>query len=129
MKICLATYQSRLAALFDNAPMLRLYTCNDDTNICPAGDISLPFGDPTLRVSTLSSCGANFLLCGAISGCTTRLLHENGIQVLGWLRGEINTVLQAWQNDTLDDLLMPGCRGMRCCRRRRGFAKGRSGPQ
>jgi len=120
MKICLAIYQSRLAALFDNATGLQVYTCEPDNTICPAGDISLPFGDPTLRVSALSSCGANILLCGAISGCTTRMIQEHGINVFGWLRGDIFTVLEAWREDRLETLLMPGCRGFRCCRRFRG---------
>jgi predicted Fe-Mo cluster-binding NifX family protein len=109
MKICLATYQSRLAALFENATTLRIYKYTFENTICPAGDISLPFGDPTLRVSALSSCGASLLLCGAISGSTLRLIRERNIHVLGWLRGNIPTVLQAWQEGDLDRIVMPGC--------------------
>jgi predicted Fe-Mo cluster-binding NifX family protein len=115
MKICLAAYKNRLAALFDNAAELRLYTL-DHGSIYPAGRISLPHGDPSLRVSSLVTCGVNLLICGAISGCTTRLLQHSGIQVLPWIKGELDEVLNCWQQGTLEKLAMPGCKGQ--CRQK-----------
>jgi len=133
MRLCLACYENRLAVLFDNAGEFRMYDI-EGTQISPAGLLSLPLSDLPSKVSSILSCGVNTLICGGISGCTLRFLASTDINVIPWVCGEIETVLLAWQNSTLEKLTMPGCRGQ--CRglgrgqgqgRGRRFSAGRQG--
>ena len=110
MRLCLACYDNRLAVLFDNAGEFRIYEI-ENSIISPAGHISLPFGDLPSKVSSMMSCGVNTLICGGISGCTLRFITLAEIMVVPWICGEIDTVLTAWQSNTLENLAMPGCRG------------------
>ncbi|WP_462325443.1 NifB/NifX family molybdenum-iron cluster-binding protein [Desulfoplanes sp.] len=122
MRLCLACYGTRLAVVFDNASEFRLYDVEDE-HICPAGHISLPFGDLPSKVSSIVSCGVNTLICGGISGCTLRLITSTDVEVIPWICGQIDTVLTAWQNNDLEELAMPGCKGQ--CRGGRGQGRGR----
>jgi len=123
MRLCLACYENRLAVLFDNTGEFRMYSI-EGTHISPAGHLSLPFSDLPSKVSSILSCGVNTLICGGISGCTLRFLASTDIDVIPWICGDIDTVLQAWQNNTLEKLAMPGCRGQ-CRGLGRGQGQGR----
>jgi hypothetical protein len=108
--LCLACYGTRLASLYEGATEFKLFRVGDDHDTYPAGQISLPSRDPLGRASLLCSCGVTFLLCGAISEGSCRLLQENGIEVVSWIRGEIPEVLSAWLSQNLDGLSLPGAR-------------------
>jgi len=119
--LCLACYEDRLASVFDNAPDLKLFRV-EDNKICPAGYLSLPSKDPKDRTSAITTCGATFLICGAICGCTMNELEQAGIRVVPWIRGMIDEVLAAYQQNCLENHVMPGCRGRgRCGQGNRGF--------
>lgn len=115
MLLALATYENRLAALFENACEIRLFT-REHENIYPAGRHSLPYSDLCARISALTSCGVTLLICGGITGCSRRLLTQSGIDVIPWIGGEVDTVLQAWNKNRLGTLVLPGCHNSgRCC--------------
>ena len=115
MLIALATYEDRLAALFENACELRLFIREND-KIYPAGRHSLPYSDPCARISALTSCGVTLLICGGLTGCSRRLLIRSGIEIIPWIGGEVETVLHAWATDRLGALVLPGCHNSgRCC--------------
>ncbi|MFP4391734.1 MAG: NifB/NifX family molybdenum-iron cluster-binding protein [Desulfohalobiaceae bacterium] len=111
MKLCLAAYKNRLASLFDNCTNLLLFQESSPGFWEQIGEIRVPekSGD-FLRARLLLEHGVQVLICGAMSGCTKRLLQSAGVQVLDWMRGEIQEVLGAWQQGELSALLMPGCR-------------------
>lgn len=122
MLIALATYENRLAALFENACEVRLFTRKHD-QIYPAGCHSLPYSDLCARISALTSCGVTLLICGGITGCSRRLLSRAGVEVIPWIGGEVDTVLQAWAEDRLGTLVLPGCHNSgRCCGSRTSLA-------
>ncbi|ACS78688.1 NifB/NifX family molybdenum-iron cluster-binding protein [Maridesulfovibrio salexigens] len=126
--LCLACYEDRLASVFDNAPDLKLFRMNDN-KICPAGYLSLPSKDPKDRTSAIIACGATFLICGAICGCTMNELEQAGVRVVPWITGMTEQVLSAYQQDCLENHVMPGCRGRgRCGQGNRGF-RARKGVQ
>jgi predicted Fe-Mo cluster-binding NifX family protein len=106
--LCLACYGSRLASLYEGATEFQLFRVGDDHDIYPAGQISLPSRDPLGRASVFCSCGVTFLLCGGISSVSQKVLQENGIEVVSWIRGEIGEVLSAWLSRTLSELRLPG---------------------
>ncbi|NDV26632.1 NifB/NifX family molybdenum-iron cluster-binding protein [Desulfovibrio sp. JC010] len=126
--LCLACYEDRLASVFDNAPDLKLFRV-EDHKICPAGYLSLPSKDPKDRTSAIIACGATFLICGAICGCTMNELEQAGTKVIPWISGMIDDVLSAYQQNCLENHVMPGCRGRgRCGQGNRGF-RARRPPQ
>ncbi|NDV23168.1 NifB/NifX family molybdenum-iron cluster-binding protein [Desulfovibrio sp. JC022] len=119
--LCLACYEDRLASVFDNAPDLKLFRV-EDNKICPAGYLSLPSKDPKDRTSAIMTCGATFLICGAICGCTMNELEQAGVRVIPWITGMTDQVLAAYQQNCLENHVMPGCRGRgRCGQGNRGF--------
>jgi predicted Fe-Mo cluster-binding NifX family protein len=60
------------------------------------------------------------VICGAISAVPLRLLVQNGITVIPWIRGDVKAVVEAYRRGTLYSrhFLMPGCigRGRMCGR-------------
>ena len=143
MLLCLACFENRLAALFENSQVFRLYRATGGRFV-PDGHLTLPPQEPSEMIAALKSCGVDVLICGAVSGCTRRMLTQAGIEVVAWVRGDLDQVLEAYGNGTLDALAMPGCgRGHMCGRggyggmqkeisgtRGRGWAgRGRRGPQ
>jgi predicted Fe-Mo cluster-binding NifX family protein len=108
--LCLACYGNRLASLYEGATDFQLFRVGDDHDIYPAGQISLPSRDPLGRASLFCSCGVNLVLCGAISEGSRQVLEENGIEVVPWIRGEIQEVLSAWLSQEVEGLKLPGAK-------------------
>ncbi|MFW6325305.1 MAG: NifB/NifX family molybdenum-iron cluster-binding protein [Desulfovermiculus sp.] len=115
MRICLAAYNHRLAALFDTASRLLLFDALGD-RLQPAGEVHPPGDGAASRIAAVLACGAEVLVCGAMSRCTRRILSDSGLVVWDWVRGDIDEVLTAWAQGRLQDLSMPGCqRTVPCC--------------
>ncbi|MBI9109665.1 MAG: dinitrogenase iron-molybdenum cofactor biosynthesis protein [Maridesulfovibrio ferrireducens] len=121
--LCLACFENRLASVFDNATELKMFQLIDN-KICPAGLLSLPSKDPKDRTSATLTCGATFLICGAICGCTRNALEQAGIKVIPWVRGTVDEILEAYRLNLLENFIMPGCSGRLGkkgrCRQRQG---------
>lgn len=109
MCLALAAFDNRIAALLETADRLVL--------------IDLPAVDFSARkvvavrnnsfanlVQLLQQNQVTVLICGAINGCRYRSLESLGVQVIPWITGNIDTVLAAFQNHTLEQCMMPGCR-------------------
>lgn len=118
MRVCLATYGDRLAALLENAGELRLFEVAGDraepTNVLPA-----PRGDPEAMVLALIRSGADVVVCGAVCGRLRLRLVHGGPRVVAWVAGSTAEVLRAFLENRLETCAMPGCGGGRCGRRRR----------
>ena len=114
MLLCLACFENRLAALFENSRVFRLYRAAGNRFV-PHGHLMLPSREPLEMIAALKSCGVDVLICGAVSGCIRRMLSQAGIEVFAWIRGEPNQVIEAYGSGTLDALAMPGCGGRRMC--------------
>lgn len=120
MRICLAVYNHRLAALFDTASRLLLYDALD-TALNPAGEVLPPGEGAASRIAAVLACGAEVLVCGALSRCSRQILSDSGLVVWDWVRGDIQDILCAWQEDRLQDMSMPGC--LRDMRRAKPWCK------
>lgn len=78
------------------------------------------------------TCGATFLICGAICGCTRNDLEQAGVKVIPWIRGMIDEILEAYKLNRLEDYMMPGCGGRigtpgNCRQGGRGFRNKKAG--
>jgi predicted Fe-Mo cluster-binding NifX family protein len=73
------------------------------------------------KARVLRERGVNVLLCGAISDYCRGIFVFGGIEVIAWLRGTIDRLIEAYVSGGLNEatFVMPGCCGRRRRRRRR----------
>lgn len=60
--------------------------------------------------------GVTVLICGAISNVGSAILQDKSIKVLSWIRGSVDEVIVAYQNNinVIEAFSMPGCGRMMC---------------
>ncbi len=118
-------WNDRIAPVFDVARNLLIV---DAATGAETGRIERRFsGDsPQERAMRLASLQVEQLVCGAITRDTADALQDRGIQVVSFVSGELEQVVQAWLQGHLHErsLHMPGCTrkphgGNRCNRHRR----------
>ena len=102
MKIAIAHWQSRVSPVFDVADHLLLIAVENGREVHRdslrlAGRV--PFG----RARELSELGVDVLLCGAVSLTLEKALIGAGIRVLGFLAGELESVIAAFLDGQLGD--------------------------
>ena len=118
MKTALSISNNRLAPVFDVARHVLVleWTPGKETGRSP-----FPLGaSPLATLAELKRNGVDQLVCGAISRPMQHAAMGMGIEVMGFLTGEIEAVVRALVEGTLQrpDWRMPGCRGQ-------GFGAGR----
>jgi predicted Fe-Mo cluster-binding NifX family protein len=64
------------------------------------------------RAALLQELGVSMLICGAISNQAARIVERCGIELMPWLVGEIDDVIDAYCRGSLggEGFIMPGCR-------------------
>ena len=130
MKIAIAHWQSRVSPVFDVADRLFLITIEDSREVLRES-LRLASQDPFERARKLAERGVEVLLCGAVSSALEKALTAAGIQVLGFLGGELESIVAAFLVGQLDDGRSP--RAERSGRRPRpgkrlGVEKGQEPP-
>jgi predicted Fe-Mo cluster-binding NifX family protein len=110
MKAAFAYLDKRIAPVFDTARQFHVITAESgrivsETRELLANDQPLP---KTLRLVEL---GVSTLVCGAISRPLQAMVVAYGIQVIGFVAGDLNAVIQAWLKGSLNGnaFTMPGC--------------------
>ncbi len=120
MKTALSITNNRLAPLFDVSRHLLILDWEDGMESarseCCARESALS------TLAELKRQGVGQLVCGAISRPMQHAALSMGIEVFGFLTGELNRVVEAIIKGRLlkEELNMPGCRGMG-----RGCGRGR----
>lgn len=129
MQLGIASWEGRLAPVFDTAEQLVLITTDEDREL-RRQSVALTGQWPLQRAQAVLGHGVQVLLCGAISRPAVTLLRSAGVTVLSWLGGPCDQVLQAYLEGNLADSefnLPCGCQspGCRRARMRRGQGQGR----
>ena len=123
-KIAIPEWQGCVSTVFDFANRLLLIDIDRKAEINRA-EIALP-DEPTLqRVTSLKNLGVDLLICGAISRPLAFMIAGLGIELLPYVSGRIDDVLNAYLTGRLTEqrFSMPGCRaGVR-----KGFGRGHRG--
>jgi len=114
MRIAIAHWTGRVSPVFDVSDHLILIDIEDGREQ-QRENIRLLSENPLERVKELSDLDVEILICGAISNVMEILLDGAGIQVLGFLCGNIESVIEAFISGKLSDarFWMPGLRGKR----------------
>ncbi|MDY0270016.1 NifB/NifX family molybdenum-iron cluster-binding protein [Trichloromonas sp.] len=113
MKTAFASWENRIAPVFDTARELVLVEC-EGGQILRQERQSLVDEASLARALHLMELGVETLVCGAISRALHEMLLAYGIQVRGFVTGDLNEVIRAWFDGGLEQevFVMPGCRGL-----------------
>jgi predicted Fe-Mo cluster-binding NifX family protein len=106
MKIAIAHWQSRVSPVFDVANRLFLIAIEDGREV-HRESLRIAGRDPFERAQTLAEQGVDMLLCGAVSSALEKALVAAGIRVLGFLGGELESILSDFLAGQLNDGRLP----------------------
>ena len=130
MKIAIPVYNDSVSNVFDFAHRLLLMDI-EKTKVFNQSEVALESQSLPQRAGNLKNLGVDVLICGAISQALVNMVTASGIQVLPYVTGRVNDVLEAYLTGQLakSKFIMPGCwpgarkgfgRGGRRCRWRGG---------
>lgn len=123
MKVAVSALAGRISPVFDVARSLTVVDVEDGTEVRREAAI-LEETEPASRARRVAQLGVKVLICGAISAPLEAMLVSAGVQVILYVCGPVEEVLQAFVSGRLTDqaFLMPGCCGrrQRVRHRRRG---------
>jgi predicted Fe-Mo cluster-binding NifX family protein len=122
MKIAIPIYNDSVSSVFDFAHRLSLVEIENGKEV-NRSEVALESQLLPQRVGQLKSLGVDALVCGAISRVLANMITASGIQLLPYVTGRVDDVLQAYLNGQLvqPQFTMPGC----WPGARKGFDRGR----
>ena len=111
MRIAIPEYKGRVAPVFDSCQRIVLYDVVDGRCIA-AGAADLATFTTAMRVGILRAYGVSTLLCGAVSDLARGALNATGIEVHGFLCGDVSLLIRAYGNGEFEaaKFCMPGCK-------------------
>lgn len=115
MKVAFAIWNNRIAPVFDVAGLLHIVE-TENGEIIASEDEFLPIDLlPVQKAECLNELGVKTLVCGAISRPLYDTIVAGNIDVIPFIAGDLNQVIQAWLSGRFDWnlLAMPGCCGRR----------------
>jgi predicted Fe-Mo cluster-binding NifX family protein len=121
MKVGITVWGKRISPVFDAARTLLIVELEEDC-IGQRQQFQLWPGQTGEIVRLLSSSRVDVLICGAISQEPAEQIEANGIQLISFIAGRVDTVLEWYARGlSITGYQMPGChgngrgRGRRCC--------------
>ncbi len=101
MKIAIPIWEGRVSPVMDTANELLVIEVNDGAEVSRQVERTpRPYG--THLAKFVSDLGVEVVLCGAISRQLESLLERSGIEIIGCIKGNVDEVIMAYLNDTLD---------------------------
>jgi predicted Fe-Mo cluster-binding NifX family protein len=109
MRIAIPYWLGRVSPVFDVADSLMLIDLEGGREIRRERQ-TLSGSDLFERAHQIRGCGVEVLICGAVSRTLESAMTGMGIEVVGFICGDIETVLTAYKEGRLDSdrFLMPG---------------------
>lgn len=123
MNITLPVWNGSVSPVFDASRCWRTFIVDASKNVTESGDIDVNDVDFSQRIRLLENQKTDILICGAVSELFAQMIIAAGIEVVPFVTGSIDDVLQAYLEDRLidEEYMLPGCfSGGRRRRRRRG---------
>ena len=133
MKIAIPIWNGFVSSVFDFAHKLLLVDIENGQEL-NRSEVTLNPESAPQRAGRLKSLGVDVLICGAISRQLMFMLADSGVEVLPYVTGRIDELLQAYTTGRLgqQQFILPGCwpgarkgfgRRRRGCRWRGGRGK------
>jgi predicted Fe-Mo cluster-binding NifX family protein len=122
MKLAIPIRDGRISPVFDAAGRF-LVVEFDGKEPARRSEYTVMEPGGEARAALLRELGVSLLICGAISNRASRIVERCGIELMPWLVGEIDDVIEAYCMGSLggEGFIMPGCR--------RGHGAGRGNRQ
>jgi len=116
MIIALSIWNDRIAPVFDVAMQLLLVEVQDRKIVKQTLE-RLPSGSILEKAAKLQHLGINTLICGAVSEQVKSFIDMYGINVIAFISGDVQEVLQSWLSGNFNeaDFAMPGCGKQKEC--------------
>ena len=125
VKAAFASWNERIAPVFDVARWVQLVEI-EAGQIISQNRARVACDLPSQKASRLAELEVGILVCGAISRPMQAIIKAYGIEVIPFITGDLQEVIQAWQEGRLSTAYtMPGC----ASRRRQQLTKGVNGRQ
>jgi predicted Fe-Mo cluster-binding NifX family protein len=115
VKAAFASWNDRIAPVFDVSRRIQLVE-TEAGRIISQDRASVAGETPGQKASWLAELEVGILVCGAISRPMQAVISAYGIEVIPFIAGNLQEVIQAWLSGKLDgssDYVMPGCKGAR----------------
>ena len=111
VKAAFASWNDRIAPVFDVAQWIQLVE-TETGRIINQNKASVAGETPSQKASRLAELEVGILVCGAISRPMQTVIAAYGIEVIPFIAGDLQEVIQAWLCGKLagsNQYLMPGC--------------------
>lgn len=126
MNIAITVWNNRISPVFDSAQEL-LVAKTQETEIVDAVIKEFRTTFFNQFIDLLKELEVHVLICGALCKGPASMLENQGIEVISFMTGEAESVLENYlKGEDMTLFLMPGCGQSECCRTRR---RGEKGPQ
>lgn len=116
MNVGITAWGNRISPVFDSAQTLLVAKIID----LEVGEIEVRSIQPMLFdqfLDLLDALGVEVLICGALCRGVAARLQANEIELISFITGEVEEVLEHFAADRqLEEFVMPGCGRKRCCR-------------
>ena len=124
MKIAIPVWNDHVSSAFDFAHRILLVDIENGKEM-NRSEVALESRSLPQRADQLKSLGVNVLVCGAISRLLANMVIASGIEVLPYVTGHVDNVLQAYMTGQLErsEFCMLGC----WPGARKGFGRWRQG--
>lgn len=117
MKIAITIWEARISPVFDSARTLLIVEI-EGTKIVNRKIRSFDAWLFNRFLMLLINLEVRVLICGALCEGQASMLRAHGIEVLSFLTGEADSVLDAYlQGKNMAEFTLPGCRRNRCRQR------------
>ncbi len=108
--LAIPNFQGRVSPVFDVASRLTVVRVKGRAEVARR-EITLFETRPEGIARCLAELGVNVLVCGGISSTLERLLNRDGVRVAAQVCGDVEAVIRAFLDRTLDapEFRLPGC--------------------
>ncbi len=121
MKIAIPVYKNSVSNTFDFARKLLVVTVEEGSET-QRSEVEIAGREPAQRAARVKGLGVDVIICGAVSHFLAGMIEKTGIELIPYVTGNVEEVLQAYLSGELmgPRFRMPGCRhGLRKGRRMR----------
>jgi len=111
VRVAVPECRGRVAPVFDSCQRVVMFDVVEGRSEA-VGAVDLRQFTTAMRVGLLRAYGVSTLLCGAISTVAERALLATGVEVQGFICGDVARIVQAYTDGSFSHATyaMPGCR-------------------
>ncbi|OAT79539.1 NifB/NifX family molybdenum-iron cluster-binding protein [Desulfotomaculum copahuensis] len=115
MNVAVISWNSLISPLFEGAQKALVFRVGAG-QVVFSREINLDCPYPLQKMERLCEAGVRTVICGGISDISCRQLSGMGIQVISWVTGSVDEVLDAYIKGRLnrEKFAMPGIWRRRC---------------